>query len=72
MAKQYYECKDKTSSKFWEIDAKGKTVTVRFGKIGTDGQTTVKTFASPTEATGHATKVIAEKVKKGYKKASRV
>ena len=32
MAKQYYEFKDKTSSKFWEIDAKGKTVTVRFGR----------------------------------------
>lgn len=69
MAKQYYEFKDKTSSKFWEIDAKGKTVRVRYGKIGTDGQTTVKAFASPTEATEHATKVTAEKVKKGYKKA---
>ena len=67
MAKQYYEFKDKTSSKFWEIDAKGKTVTVRFGKIATDGQTTVKTFASPKEATDHAAKVSAEKVKKGYK-----
>ena len=69
MAKQYYEFKDKTSSKFWEIDAKGKTVTVRYGKIATDGQTTVKTFASPKEATDHAAKVSAEKVKKGYKKA---
>lgn len=68
MAKQYYEFKDKTSNKFWEIDSKGKTVSVRFGKIGTDGQTTVKTFASPLDATAHATKVIAEKVKKGYKK----
>ena len=67
MAKQYYEFKDKTSSKFWEIDAKGKTVTVRFGKSATDGQTTVKTFASPKEATDHAAKVTAEKVKKGYK-----
>ena len=46
MAKAYYECKYKTSSKFWEAEAKGKTVTVRFGKIGTDGQTTVKSFAT--------------------------
>ena len=65
-AKQYYEFEDKASSKFWEIDAKDKTVTVRFGKIATDGQTTVKTFASPKEATDHAVKAIAEKVKKGY------
>jgi len=40
--KSYYEFKDKTSSKFWEIDTKGSTVTVRYGKIGTDGQVTVK------------------------------
>ena len=57
MPKAYYECKDKTSSKFWEIDTKGKTVTVRFGKIGTDGQTTVKTFGAPKDATAHAAKV---------------
>lgn len=68
MAKAYYEFKDKASSKFWEIDTTGKTVTVRFGKIGTDGQTTVKAFATPAEATVHAAKVTAEKVKKGYKK----
>lgn len=30
------------SSKFCEIDTKGKTVTVRFRKIGTDAETTVK------------------------------
>lgn len=69
MAKQYYEFKDKASNKFWEIDTKGRTVTVRFGKIDTDGQTTVKTFASPKEAADHAAKVTAEKVKKGYKKS---
>ena len=68
MPKAYYEFKDKTSSKFWEIDTKGKTVTVRFGKIGTDGQTTAKTFGAPRDATAHAAKVTAEKVKKGYRK----
>jgi len=29
MAKNYYEFKDKTSSKFWEIEVKASTVTVR-------------------------------------------
>jgi len=47
MPKSYYEFKDKTSSKFWEIDTKGSTVTVRYGKIGTDGQVTVKKLGSP-------------------------
>jgi len=68
MGKNYYEFKDKTSSKFWEIAVKGSTVTVRYGKIGTDGQTTVKKLGSPAAAAAHADKVTAEKVKKGYKK----
>jgi len=68
MEKVYYEFKDKTSSKFWEIDTKGSTVTVRYGKIGTDGQVTVKKLGSPAAAAAHAEKVTAEKVKKGYKK----
>lgn len=38
------------SSKFWEVDVDGQTVTVRFGKIGASGQTTVKDLGSPTEA----------------------
>jgi len=66
--KSYFEFKDKTSSKFWEIDTNGSTVTVRYGKIGTDGQTTVKKLGTPAEAAEHAAKVTAEKVKKGYKK----
>ena len=64
--KTYYEFKDKTSSKFWEITVKGSMVTVRYGKIGTDGQTTVKKLGSPAAAAAHADKVTAEKVKKGY------
>lgn len=68
MAKSYYEFRGTTSKKFWEIDTKGKTVTVRFGKIGTDGQMTVKTFGAPDVATAHAAKVTAEKLKKGYRK----
>lgn len=68
MAKIYYACKDKTSNKFWEIETKRSTVTVRYGKIGTDGQTTVKKFGSPAAAAAHAKKVTAAKVKKGYRK----
>lgn len=55
-----------SSAKFWEITVDGSTVTVRFGRLGTDGQTQTKQFASPAEAGSHVDKVVAQKVGKGY------
>ncbi len=55
-----------TSAKFWEIRLAGTAVTVRFGRLGTEGQMQVKTFPSPDAACQHANKVIAEKNRKGY------
>ena len=63
---RYFEFKDAHSSKFWEISVAGSTVTVRYGKIGTNGQTSVKELDSPEEAQEHATKQAAGKLKKGY------
>jgi predicted DNA-binding WGR domain protein len=54
------------SEKFWEIDRVGASVTVRFGRIGTAGQTQVKDLGSDPAAGAHVAKLIAEKVKKGY------
>ena len=54
-----------TSSKFWHIAVTGTEVTVRYGRIGTAGQTQVKSFATPREAEDHATKLVAEKRRKG-------
>ena len=54
------------SEKFWEVDRAGASVTVRFGRIGTAGQTQVKDLGSDQAATAHVAKLIAEKVKKGY------
>lgn len=71
MAASYFEFKDAKSSKFWEIETTGQTVTVRYGKIGTEGQTQVKEFGTAAEAADHAAKITAEKVKKGYKAATR-
>lgn len=70
MPKRYYEFRDSASSKFWEIDVTGSTVTVRFGKTGTGGQTTVKKFKTPAEAKSHADKVTTGKEDKGYRLAS--
>lgn len=57
---------DDGSQKFWEIDRNGAAVTVRFGRIGTNGQTQTKDFGSDTAASAHVDKLIAEKLKKGY------
>jgi uncharacterized protein (TIGR02996 family) len=66
-AGQYFEFKDGSSSKFWEITLDGKSHAVRFGKIGADGQTSTKSFKSPGEARADHDKLVAEKTKKGYK-----
>ena len=55
-----------TSAKFWEIRLAGTAVTVRFGRLGTEGQMQAKTFPSPEAACQHAERVIAEKTRKGY------
>ncbi|MGW6445823.1 WGR and DUF4132 domain-containing protein [Lentzea sp. NPDC055074] len=54
------------SAKFWEIEQDGAAVTVRFGRLGTTGQTQTKELASAEAATAHVAKLVAEKEKKGY------
>ena len=66
MAKRYFEYIDDKSSKFWELSVAGKKITVRYGKIGTDGQTTLKEMNAPAEAKAQAEKLALEKIKKGY------
>ena len=63
---RYFEFKDAHSSKFWEVSVAASTVTVRYGKIGTNGQTSVKELSSPEEAGEHALKQAVGKMKKGY------
>lgn len=55
-----------TSSKFWEIGVEGANVTVRYGRIGTAGQSKTKGFPDPGAAARHAEKLIAEKTREGY------
>jgi uncharacterized protein (TIGR02996 family) len=61
-----YELVEGNSSKFWEIELEGTSFTTRFGRIGTDGQTSTKQWKSVEEAKKQYDKIIAEKVKKGY------
>jgi len=55
-----------SSDKFWKIAVSGLDMTVIFGRIGTKGSTVMKTFETPERAKREATKLIAEKVRKGY------
>lgn len=64
--KRVFVFQDFKSQKFWSVDVQGTDVVVNYGKLGTDGQTQVKNFASPEEAEKAAGKLIAEKTKKGY------
>lgn len=61
-----YEFSEGSSNKFWQIDLDGTSFTTTYGRIGTDGQTTMKEFDSEAKAKKEYDKLIAEKVKKGY------
>jgi len=57
---------DAKSSKFWNIELSGKSYTVTYGRIGTDGQSLTKSFPSEEAARKDAEKLVKEKVGKGY------
>jgi DNA ligase-1 len=61
-----FEYAEGKSAKFWEISIEGGDVTVRFGRLGTQGQSQTKSFAGADAAARHAEKLIGEKTKKGY------
>jgi len=65
-----YEFNEGGSSKFWEIEVTGSSFVTRFGKIGTSGQESKKSFGSPADATKESQKLIAEKERKGYQQIS--
>jgi predicted DNA-binding WGR domain protein len=55
-----------SSNKFWEICLSGNQHVVRFGRIGTEGQSKTKTFADPRTAEKDAFRLVQEKLAKGY------
>jgi len=50
----------------WEVERDGAEVRVRFGRLGTNGQTQTKDLGTEAAAAAHVEKLVAEKVKKGY------
>ena len=61
-----FEFSDSTSNKFWEVEVDGKTLNITFGKIGSNGQSKPKDFATPEKAKAEMEKLIKEKTGKGY------
>lgn len=61
-----YEFVEGSSSKFWEIELEGTSFTTTYGRIGTDGQSSMKEWPSEAKAKAEYDKLVAEKVKKGY------
>lgn len=62
-----YELSDGTSHKFWTVERDGTTLRVRYGRIGTEGQSLEKSFATTDLAKKEEARLVAEKVRKGYK-----
>jgi uncharacterized protein YwqG/predicted DNA-binding WGR domain protein len=62
----YLELSEGSSHKFYEVTVNGVEVTIRYGRIGTPGQPSSKTYATPEQAQADATKKINEKQRKGY------
>ncbi|MEU1282570.1 WGR domain-containing protein [Streptomyces sp. NPDC005805] len=52
--------------KFYEVTVEGTVVSVRYGRIGADGQLQTSSFPTAQKAQAAAAKKIGEKVRKGY------
>ena len=64
--KRRFEFVSGSSAKFYEVYVSGNRVEIRFGRIGADGQSQVKTFDDHAAAQAIANKVIQQKTGKGY------
>jgi predicted DNA-binding WGR domain protein len=70
MSKRRFEFVGGNSYKFWEVEVTGNDVTVCYGRIGTDGQRQTNSLNDGVSAARHAEKLIATKLKKGYREAA--
>ena len=65
--KKHLEYTDAISNKFWEIELKGKTINICYGRIGIENPATQnKVFASTDLSKKYYEKILREKINKGY------
>jgi predicted DNA-binding WGR domain protein len=65
--RHYLELISDRSRKFWEITVDGHEHTVRFGRIGSRGQSLTRRFESPAAAQQDADRLLRQKRRKGYR-----
>jgi DNA ligase-1 len=63
---RYFEFVEGASNKFWEVSQAGNTMTTRWGRIGSAGQSKAKAFADPQAAAKTIAALIEEKLEEGY------
>jgi predicted DNA-binding WGR domain protein len=61
-----FTCSEDGANKFWESSVSDCLLTVRFGRVGTKGQTQTKTFSTPDATSHEQEKLIRSKLSKGY------
>ena len=66
MSARRYEMTAGTADKFWEVEQDGASLTTRWGRRGTQGQSKTKAYASEAAAAADAEKQIGKKTAKGY------
>jgi DNA ligase-1 len=63
---RYFEFIEGNSSKFWEVSQSGNSMTTRWGRIGTAGQSKTKAFADEQAAKAAMAALIEDKTDEGY------
>ena len=67
MMKKHLEYTDAKSNKFWEIELKGKSINICYGRIGIENPAKqIKSFSSVDLAKKYYEKKLREKINKGY------
>ena len=65
--KKHLEYTDAKSNKFWEIELKGKSISICYGRIGIENPAKQSKFFSSTDlAKKYYEKKLREKINKGY------
>jgi predicted DNA-binding WGR domain protein len=64
--KRRFEFVGGNSAKFWEVTVTRATVTICYGRLGSNGQAQTKTFGDGATAQKYADKLIQQKLGKGY------
>jgi predicted DNA-binding WGR domain protein len=57
---------DGKSRKFWNCTQRGKEQTIRYGRLGTTGRETQKSFPTATDAAADTERLLGQKLSKGY------